>query len=530
MRRVSTRSIRSMVVTALVASLLAALGANPAGSSPRDAAALAKRADFNGDGFTDLATGTPFSGLTATHDEGAVVVARGSQSGIVATGVKSWTLDTSGVPGAAHAADGFGAALASADFNRDGFADLAIGVPYREVGGATNAGEVVVLRGSAQGLTTNGVTVITENSAGVPGTAHPSDFFGHSLAPADFDGDGFPDLVVGAPLKEVQGVSRAGAVDVLYGGAGGLGSGGARMITRATPGVSGDPVDSAQFGFGLEAGNLGRGARPDLAVGAFADDVGGIDGAGTVTVLYSGPAGVRTSDSQRWTPTNLGLPAPADQAGGFGWALSIGDVGKSPEGDLAIGALGADVQGLDHAGAVYLLYGGPDGLTTAGSRRMTQATPGVPGDPAVFALFGATLATANFDRAGRGDLAIGARNLDAGAGGVFVMPGKATGVDPAHTALFSAMDLTGQTGSVQAAYSLTTGNFGRGAAPDLAVGAPEITTPEAHSAGGVSILFGRLGGLSAAHRQLVDEDSVPGFGTDLVNVGQTLVDSPYSPD
>jgi hypothetical protein len=518
-----------MITAAVVASLLPTLGAKAATSLQPEAAAPAKRADFNGDGFTDLATGTPFSGLTATHDEGAVVVARGSQSGIVATGVKTWTLDTSGVPGVAHAGDGFGVALASADFNRDGFADLAIGVPHREVAGVTDAGEVVLLRGSAQGLTANGAGVITENTAGVPGTVHTNDFFGHSLAAADFDGDGFPDLVVGAPLKDVQGVSEAGAADVLYGGAGGLGSGGSRMFTRATPGVGGTPTEFAQFGFGLEAGNVGRGSRPDLAIGAFEDQVGGVD-VGTVTVLYSGPNGLRPSDSQRWTPANLGLQAPANEFEGFGWALSIGDVGKSREGDLAIGALGARVEGVDHAGAVYLLYGGPDGLTTAGTRRMTQATPGVPGDPAVFVQFGATLATANFDRAGRGDLAIGARNLDTGAGGVFVMPGKATGVDPAHTALFSATDLTGQTGSVQAAYSLTSGNFGRGAAPDLCVGAPEITTTAAHSAGGVAVLFGRTGGLSAAHRQLVDEDTVPGFGTDLTHVGQTLVDSPYSPD
>ena len=50
------------------------------------------------------------------------------------------------------------------DFNDDGFADLAVGVPAEDVGGITNAGAVNVLYGSGSGLTGTDAQLFTQDS------------------------------------------------------------------------------------------------------------------------------------------------------------------------------------------------------------------------------------------------------------------------------------------------------------------------------------------------------------------------------
>jgi len=60
------------------------------------------------------------------------------------------------VPDTYEQGDLFGAALASGDFNGNGYDDLAIGVPYEDVDSATDAGTVTVLYGSSSGLRAGG--------------------------------------------------------------------------------------------------------------------------------------------------------------------------------------------------------------------------------------------------------------------------------------------------------------------------------------------------------------------------------------
>jgi hypothetical protein len=69
-----------------------------------------------------------------------------------------------------------------ADFNQDGFADLAVGVPDEDVGGIPNAGAVNVLYGSAGGLSGTGSQFFTQETPGVGGSAEGNDLFGSTLA------------------------------------------------------------------------------------------------------------------------------------------------------------------------------------------------------------------------------------------------------------------------------------------------------------------------------------------------------------
>jgi len=92
------------------------------------------------------------------------------------------------VPAAAHSAAAAQATSAigvQADFNNDGFADLAVGVPGEDVGSIPDAGAVNVLYGSASKLTGTGSQIFTQDSPGVPYSAEAGDFFGGALAAGD---------------------------------------------------------------------------------------------------------------------------------------------------------------------------------------------------------------------------------------------------------------------------------------------------------------------------------------------------------
>src|SRR5438067_12558289 len=91
------------------------------------------------------------------------------------------------------------------DFNGDGFADLAVGVPQESVGSVGKAGAVNVIYGSPTGLRATGNQLWTQNSPGVPTVAEANGTFGTSVAAGDFNGDGFSDLAVGVPGATING-------------------------------------------------------------------------------------------------------------------------------------------------------------------------------------------------------------------------------------------------------------------------------------------------------------------------------------
>ena len=110
--------------------------------------------------------------------------------------------------------ESFGFALTAADFNNDGFDDLAVGVP-RDVQGGVAKGGVQVFFGSGNPAVFGPGLVL-----GIGGSAN--DHIGLALTAGHFDDDIYEDLAVGIPGRDAV----AGAVFVIYGESGGLGSGG----------------------------------------------------------------------------------------------------------------------------------------------------------------------------------------------------------------------------------------------------------------------------------------------------------------
>ena len=104
----------------------------------------------------------------------------------------------------------------------------------------SGAGVVHILYGSRDGLTADDWQVWQQLEADA------NDRFGYTLASGNFDGDNYADLAVGVPYEDVgfPEVRDAGAVDVLYGSAGGL-SGTGHQILDGDGGAEQDDL----FGF-----------------------------------------------------------------------------------------------------------------------------------------------------------------------------------------------------------------------------------------------------------------------------------------
>jgi hypothetical protein len=107
--------------------------------------------DFDNDGFDDLAVGVPFEnieGKAPITNTGAVNVIYGRPEGLTADEDQLFRQDIDGLEGDPDDSDGYGRSLTGADFDLDGFDDLAIGVGTDLVGEVSGTGAVNVLHGA----------------------------------------------------------------------------------------------------------------------------------------------------------------------------------------------------------------------------------------------------------------------------------------------------------------------------------------------------------------------------------------------
>jgi hypothetical protein len=343
-----------------------------------------------------------------------VHVLYGSATGLTAWGDQLWTQDSVGIDDHVEAQDAFGSALAVGDFDGDGVADLAIGVREEDLGGEANedAGKIHVLYGGDAGLSAEGSRSFTQNSLGILDTAEPTDMFGVAVAAGDLNDDGRDDLAVGVIGEDLgvpgTGVGDAGAVAVLYGSAGGLHQAGNQLWTQDSPGVRDVAEGADLFGSDLVVGDFDGDGAGDLAASAFAEDVGAVMDAGSINVLYGGEGGAGAAGNQFVTQASPGVPERPETGDFFGSPVAAGDLDDDGRDELVAGVGNESVGPLEQAGAVYVMPGSPAGLVTGGGALITQDSDGVPDAAQPGDHFGASLGTGNFGRGAADDLAVGA--------------------------------------------------------------------------------------------------------------------------
>ncbi|MFZ9690585.1 MAG: integrin alpha [Phycisphaerales bacterium] len=322
--------------------------------------------DVDGDGIPDLVVGSRSDGDGGT-DAGAVYVILMNRDLSPREAIKIGA-GAGGMPASEIAAgDFFGYGVAGiGDLDGDGVPDLAVTAPNAEPAGMpanANQGALFICLLQPDGSVREHVRLDSQD--GLPLVV--GDSFGQGLANlGDLDGDGRPDLGVGAPGAD-DGAMNAGAFFVVRVDAEGSLLGWDRFSRGTHPQwLPLEAVDNFGGRGSAAAGDLDGDGAIEVAVGCYRDDDGGAD-RGAVWLLSLAPrakGGVALVRTTKISSTAGGFDGPVADGDLFGMTVApLGDLDRDGVADLAVGNNLMD-QGFPNSGGLFLL-----GLDAGGAVR-----------------------------------------------------------------------------------------------------------------------------------------------------------------
>ena len=281
------------------------------------------------------------------------------------------------------------------------------------------------------------------------------DMLGADLRVGDWDGDGTPEVALGAPGSDATGdgtgeVHLLAAAELLVGG---------RVDTLASVRLSGGPLDVAGFTLG-PATDLDRDGYDDLIVSL----VGGGEGLpGAVSVVY-GPI---TADAHLPDIEALRISGAADYDGLGAWGVAVG---RGPAGapvDLLVGIIGDDTAARD-AGAAVLFD-----LPSTGSVLPADARLRFEGTTERGAL-GMSVLRTDLDGDGLDDVVLGEPGAARVAAWTDLAPGL---VDPVRISDAAPIQLMDPDDTTELGARVVARDLDKDGHMDLLVGAPAASDP-----------------------------------------------------
>jgi hypothetical protein len=404
------------------------------------------------------------------------------------------------------------------DFNGDGYADIAVGMPDATVNGKAKAGYISVIYGAPESPYQS-IGVISQAEAGIPGTPEAGDRFGSSLAPVDVNGDGVFELVVGASGESLTSdqLKDEGTITVL--------DGSQRNVKGTT--VARGTSEYSSIGRTIATGDYDGDGDTDLAYGENGEEHGALryrpgpltaDPVTTTTLRRYGMGGstraLATGDfdgdgrddlATTWKELeNSGTfvtrwddqaePAQWYADADYGSSLAAADFDRDGADDLAVGLVQPNPElETTHCedrlgGAVLLLKSSKTANFGTESECVTQSNPEVGGAAEEGADFGAALSVGDLNGDSRPELVVGVPGEDVGtvkdAGGYVTMNGTDHGL---YGGLARSQSTPNMPGTAEAGdrfgAQVTVGDYNRDGLWDTAVSAPGENAGEPRSGG-----------------------------------------------
>jgi hypothetical protein len=466
---------------------------------------VAGAGDVNGDGYADVIVGAEAYDNGQT-DEGAAWIFHGS-----AAGIPGGLVSTAATQLESNQAGAFfaGPVAGAGDVNGDGYGDVIVGAEFYD-NGQNNEGAAFIFLGGAAG--------IPNGNPGTAATQLESDqasasFGGGAAGAGDVNGDGYADVIVGAPQYDNPDFNE-GAAFVFLGSATGIASG---NTSTAYAQLESNQL-AASLGGVAGAGDVNGDGYADVIVGADSYDSGQTD-EGAAFIYLGGATGIANTGAGA-----ASARLESDEAGASMGAsvAAAGDVNRDGYGDLIVGAPGFD-SGQTDEGAAFVFLGSASGIA--------NSTPGTASaqleSNQAGALFGGSVAGAG-DTNGDGyaDVIVGAEAYDNGQtdeGAAFLFLGGAAGIANGNPSTASARLESDQANALLGGSVASAGDTNRDGYADVIVGADRYDNGQ-NDEGAAFVFLGSASGMTngtpaTASARLESDQADALFGASVAGAG-----------